>query len=239
MTDHIVAGYDRDLADLETSVSRMAGMAEAMLSSAAQALARGDHGLAERVILSDDVVDRLDRSIEQDAIALIARRQPLAGDLRRIIATLKISAELERVGDLARGIAQRGQDIDSTQLAGVLTGVLHLAQLAARRLKAVVDAYMARDDSRAVSVWLRDKEIDALYGGLFRELVTYMMEDPRMIGGGTQLLFCAKSIERVGDHATNIAEIVHYVVTGDLLTVERPKGGETAYEPLPLQLRPH
>jgi phosphate transport system protein len=239
MSDHIVAGYDRDLADLEGSVSRMAGMAEAMLKSAVHALARSDAGLAERVILSDDDVDRLERVIERDAIALIACRQPLAGDLRRIVATLKIASELERVADLARGIARRSAEIDSSQVPGIISSVQHLAQLVSGRLKTVVDAYLARDDSRAVSVWLRDREIDALYTALFRELLTYMMEDPRIIGGGTHLLFCAKSIERVGDHATNIAEIVHYVVTGDLLAVERPKGDDGAYERLPLPLRPH
>lgn len=237
--EHTVAGYDRDLADLETTISRMAGLAEAMLASSAKAIMREDHGLAERVVLSDEQLDRMDREVERSVITLIARRQPLAEDLRRIVATLKIAAELERIGDLARGIAARSRDMDRAVPPGVMVRFSHLVQMVTGRLSTVVDAYLARDDGRAVSVWLKDKEIDALYTAMFRDLISFMMEDPRVIGPCIQLMICAKNAERVGDHATNIAEIVHYVVTGDLLALDRPKGDDAAYAPLSSHLRPH
>ena len=225
MPDHIVKAYDQDLLELGRRIAEMGGLGETMLSEAIQALVRGDGDLAQRVIASDGRLDALEREIEERAILAIARRQPLAVDLRMVVSSIRIAADLERVGDLAKNIAKRvlalGQNLQPPRIAGGLT---HLADLALDRLKEVLDAYASRNVEAALEVWNRDGEIDALYNSLFREFLTYMMEDPRNIGVCTHLLFCAKNIERIGDHATNIAETIHYLVTGDTLNGERPKG---------------
>ena len=224
MTEHIVASYENELRNLGHKVVEMGGRAERMLGQSVDALMKRDTALAERVIAEDHAVDALQREIEDTAISIIARRQPMALDLRQIVAALRIAGDLERVGDLAKNTAKRVLALNGEyQAQKQLRGVEHMAELAIEQLKEVLDAYSKKDDARAMAVWRRDGEVDAMYTSLFRELLTYMMEDPRQITLCTHLLFAAKNIERIGDHATNIAETVHYLVIGEPLADERPK----------------
>jgi phosphate transport system protein len=224
MKEHIVASYENELRDLSRKITEMGGRAERLVSDSVAALLRRDTALAERVIVQDKAVDTLQREIEDAAIAMIARRQPIANDLREIVSALRVAGDLERIGDLAKNTAKRALALDSEyQAQKQLRGVEHMSEIAIAQLKAVLDAYANHDDARALEVWRRDGEIDAIYTSLFRELLTYMMEDPRHITICTHLLFAAKNIERIGDHATNIAETVHYLVVGEPLSDERPK----------------
>ena len=232
MSDHIVRSFDDELLALGRNISEMGGIAETMFASSVDALVRSDTQLAQRVIATDQRLDVLEREIEEKAILTIAKRQPMAVDLRAIITSIRLAADLERVGDLAKNIGKRvvamnGQFVPQK----IVGGVTHMSDLALDRLKRVLDAYMNRDVETALDVWNNDEEIDALYNSLYRELLTYMMEDPRNIGFCTHLLFCAKNIERIGDHATNIAETIHYLVTGKTITVERPRSN-ASYAPL-------
>jgi phosphate transport system protein len=229
--DHTVSAFDQELRALAGKIAEMGGLAEHLVGDAISALSRIDTGLAQRVISEDVRLDTLQREIEERAIQIIARRQPMASDLREIVAALRISNDLERVGDLAKNIAKRVIAINGAVMQKrLILGVEHLAEIALEQLKAVLDAFANRDDAAALIVRQRDDEIDALYTSLFRELLTYMMEDPRNISQCTHLLFSAKNIERIGDHATNIAETVHYVVTGTSLVDERPKSDTTALD---------
>ena len=226
MSDHIVSAYDKDLKGLARSIAEMGGLAEHLIDQAIVALMRSDSDLAQEVIAGDRQVDRLHRDIEERAILVIARRQPMAQDLRETIAAIHIASDLERAADLGKNIAKRTIAIGGQTFSQQLSfGVEHLARLGLQQLKLVLDAYASRDDAKAREVWERDEEIDAVYTSLFRELLTYMMEDPRNIGMCTHLLFCAKNIERIGDHATNIAETVHYLVTGEPFEDFRQTGG--------------
>jgi phosphate transport system protein len=224
MNEHIVASYEQELRDLGRKVTEMGGRAERLVSDSIAALLRRDTALAERVIVQDKAVDVLQREIEDSAIAMIARRQPIANDLREIVSALRVAGDLERIGDLAKNTAKRALALDSEyQAQKQLRGLEHMSEIAITQLKTVLDAYANHDDARALEVWRRDGEIDSIYTSLFRELLTYMMEDPRQITLCTHLLFAAKNIERIGDHATNIAETVHYLVVGEPLSDERPK----------------
>jgi phosphate transport system protein len=226
MTDHTVKGYDRDLEALGRKIAEMGGIAEKMLADSIDALVGLDESVARAVVASDPRLDALQREIEESAVLTIAKRQPLAIDLREIIAAIRVSGDLERVGDLAKNIARRTQKLaGEPRLSRAMIGLRHMGELAALYLKEVLDAYAQRDAERARAVWMRDAELDALEDSVFRDLLTFMMEDPRNISFCTHLLFCSKNIERAGDHATNIAETVYYLVTGDTLPVERPKGG--------------
>ncbi|MDR3493197.1 MAG: phosphate signaling complex protein PhoU [Ancalomicrobiaceae bacterium] len=229
MADHTVTSFDQELKGLTTKIAEMGGLAEGLVGDAVTALTRMDTELAHKVMLTDARLDRLQQEIEERAILVIARRQPMALDLREIMASLRISNDLERVGDLAKNIAKRVTAMQGNFAAKKLViGVEHLSEIAMEQLKDVLDAFALRDDSAALQVRKRDDEIDALYTSLFRELLTYMMEDPRNITFCTHLLFCAKNIERIGDHATNIAETVYFVVTGEQLTTERHKSDDTS-----------
>jgi phosphate transport system protein len=224
MPDHTVASFDEDLKELAQRISEEGGLAERAVDRSVGALVSVDTAVARKVIEDDDQIDALQREIEEKAILTIARRQPMAQDLREVMAAIHIATDLERVGDLAKNTAKRVIAIgDQSQPQQFVHGVEHLAELALEQLKNVLDSYVGRDLDQALAVWRRDNEIDILYTSLFRELLTYMMEDPRNISFCTHLLFCAKNIERIGDHATNIAEIVHYLITGIALTDERPK----------------
>lgn len=227
MSDHIVSAYDQELKSLSGRIAEMGGLAENIVADAITALTRLDSELSQKVIQADRRLDQLQYQIEEEAVLLIARRQPVAMDLREIVSALRTCNELERVGDLAKNIAKRviaiGGQFHSKKLA---LGVEHMAELALVQLKTVLDAYMQRDIETAGEVRERDDEIDTLYTSLFRELLTYMMEDPRNISLCAHLLFCAKNIERIGDHATNIAENVHYMVTGEQLMDDRPRTDE-------------
>jgi phosphate transport system protein len=200
-----------------------------MLAEAMDALASFDIDLAHRVVATDTRLDMLQREIEESAILTIARRQPLAVDLRECIAAMRIAADLERVGDLAKSIAKRTVKILSeARVPRAIIGLKTMAEVASLQLKDVLDAYAQRDVERAKAVWFGDAELDALEDSVFRDLLTFMMEDPRNISFCTHLLFCSKNIERIGDHTTNIAETVVYLVTGEAMPTERPKGGAVA-----------
>jgi phosphate transport system protein len=224
MSEHIVTSFDDDLKELARRITEIGGLAERSVDLSVRALMEVDTAAARKVIDDDKRIDDLQREIEEKAVLTIARRQPMAQDLREVMAAIHIATDLERVGDLAKNTAKRVIAIGGQfQPQKLVHGVEHLAELALEQLKDVLDSYVSRDLDQALMVWRRDNEIDVLYTSLFRELLTYMMEDPRNISFCTHLLFCAKNIERIGDHATNIAETVHYVVTGIALTDERPK----------------
>lgn len=224
MSGHIVHSFDVELQNLRRSISEMGGIAETMLSDATASLAQRNTSLAQSVIAADGRLDALQREIEERGILTIARRQPLAIDLREIISAIRISGDLERTGDLAKNIGKRVLVIgNELRPQKVVVGVQHISDLALAQLKDVLDAYAQNDAPAALEVWKRDGDIDALHNSLFRELLTYMMEDSRNITFCTHLLFCTKNIERIGDHTTNIAETIHYLVTGEALTAERPK----------------
>jgi phosphate transport system protein len=229
MTEHTAKAFDVDLQDLGRMVAEMGGLAEKQIIDSLDALDRHDAVLAERVVNLDNKIDALQREIEERAILTIARRQPMAVDLREVVAALRVSNDLERIGDLAKNIAKRVPATDGEiELQKVLRGVEHMADLVLAQIKDVLDSYARRDVQKALAVWRGDEEIDAVNNSLFRELLTYMMEDPRNISLCIHLLFCAKNIERMGDHATNIAETVYYMVEGRPLADERPKGDTTA-----------
>jgi len=224
MADHIVKAYDEELNHLAADVARMGGLAEAEVSDALDTVTHRDLTLVQTVIERDLKLDALDAEIERRTIRLIALRQPVAQDLRRTVAAMKIASNLERIGDLAKNIAKRGAVLaDSEPITPLTRSIDRMGRLVAGRLKDVLDAYTTADLERAVSVWTRDDEIDEHYDSLFRELLTYMMGDPRTITAGAHLLFIAKNLERIGDHATNIAEIVHYEISGEELPTDRPK----------------
>lgn len=227
--EHIVRSYEEELALLNNKIAKMGGLAEKVLGQSFDALDRRDPDLAASTIGEDEEIDQLQREIEEQAVVMIARRQPMAYDLRQIMAALRISADLERIGDLGKNIAKRAVAVVTEQQPKqLMLGLKHMGELSLNQLKEVLDAFIERDAERALSVWYKDEEIDAMYNSLFRELLTYMMEDPRNIGLCTHLLFGAKNIERVGDHATNIAETVYYLVHGRPITDQRPKGDTTS-----------
>jgi phosphate transport system protein len=229
MTDlHTAKAFDTDLQDLERMVAEMGGLAEKQIADSVDALAKRDSALAQRVTADDANIDKLQHEIEEKAVATIARRQPMAVDLREIVGTLRLAGDLERIGDLAKNIAKRVIALNGEYPpAKLIRGVEHMTDLVLEQLKLVLDAYARRDVSKAMAVWHGDEGIDAFYTSVFRELLTYMMEDPRNISSCIHLLFCAKNIERMGDHATNIAESVHYVIEGRPIAETRPKGDTT------------
>ena len=226
---HINSAYDEELKYLARRISEMGGIAELMVADAVKALVQSDAALAQRVISEDVVLDNAEREITDKAIVTIAKRQPVAADLREIMGAIRIASDLERVGDLGKNTAKRVIVIQSTGVPRQLArGLEHLAELALVQLKEVLDVYTTRSAEKANAIRDRDEEIDAMYTSLFRELLTYMMEDPRNISSCTHLLFCAKNIERIGDHATNIAETIYYMTTGTQPAGERPKDDNTA-----------
>ena len=225
MSDHTVSAYAQELEALGRKIAEMGGLAEHMLSDSMDALANLNPELAGKVIAIDPRLDTLQREIEEASILTIARRQPMAVDLREIGAAIRVSGDLERIGDLAKNIAKRATTVaGEPRVTRAAVGLRHMSEIAAHQLKDVLDAYAQRDAERAQSVWARDGELDSLEDAVFRDLLTFMMEDPRNISFCTHLLFCSKNIERVGDHATNIAETVVYLVTGEPWPIERPKG---------------
>jgi phosphate transport system protein len=236
MSEHIAKAFDTDLQDLNRMVAEMGGLAEREIADCVQALTRRDTVLARKLIATDAQVDVLQREIEERAILTIARRQPMAVDLREVVSALRVASEIERIGDLAKNIGKRVLDLNGEYPSlKLIRGVEHMGSLVLTQLKRVLDAYAARDVDEAMEVWRRDEEIDAMCVSLFRELLTYMMEDPRSISFCIHLLFSAKNIERMGDHATNIAETVHYMIKGEPLALERPKADTTSFSPIPMQ----
>jgi phosphate transport system protein len=235
-SQHIVRAFDEDLKYLANRIAGMGGHAERMVDQAVSALVNSDAGLARKVIDDDTFLDEGQREIDDKAIVFIAKRQPMADDLREVIGAIRISADLERVGDLGKNIAKRVVAVsDARHPFSLFRGLQALTELALTQLKDVLDAYASRSVERLGFVRDRDDQIDAMYTSLFRELLTYMMEDPRNITACTHLLFCAKNIERIGDHATNIAETVYYVVTGDQMPPDRPKEDKSHRVVLPIE----
>ncbi len=225
MADHTVKAYDRELDTIERLIAEMGGVAEKMVVDAVDALASADKVLAHQVVVTDSRLDALQREVEDLAVMTIARRQPVSIDLRELIGAIRVAGDLERVGDLAKNIAKRTIKIGTeSRVPRAIVGLRHMNEVATELMKDVLDAYAQRDAERAREVWERDVDLDALEDSVFRDLLTHMMEDPRNISFCAHLLFCSKNIERIGDHATNIAETVVYLVTGEPMPSERPRG---------------
>jgi len=235
MTDHTVKAFSEKLEALGTSIAQMGGMAEAQLANAIDAIAKRDTHLAESAVGGDKQIDQLQQQVEDQALKLLALRQPMAVDLRETLAAIKIASELERIGDLAKNIAKRAIVLNREPPIRLTQSLARMGRQSLAQLKLVLDAYSDRDASAAETVWKQDGEIDETYNSLFRELLTYMMEDPRTIGLSTHLLFVAKNIERTGDHATNIAEVVYHMVSGGHLATERPKADTTSETRVPFE----
>jgi phosphate transport system protein len=229
MIEHTIRAFDADLQELARKISEMGRLDDEQIAAAFEALTKRDKALAERVIAADDRVDALQREVEEKVIATIARRQPMAVDLREIVAALRIANDLERVGDLAENIAKRVPMLtEEISINEATLQLQRMVQLVREQLTRVLESYRRRDVAEAMEVWNKDQEVDALNSSLFRELLTYMMENPRNITFCTHLVFCAKNVERIGDHATNIAESVVYMVEGHPIALERPKGDLTS-----------
>jgi phosphate transport system protein len=226
MTEHTVKAFSIELDALSSEVARMGGLAESMFADSINAVVRRDTSLAQSVISRDLKVDASQRDLEKRVTRMVALRHPVANDLRETLSAWKIAADLERIGDLAKNIAKRTLVLYQADPIQLTRSVERMGRLAGAHLKQVLDAYSQRDVRLAIGVWYQDEELDEHYNSLFRELLTYMMEDPRKIGPCVHLQFIAKNIERVGDHATNIAETVHYLVTGEEITADRPKGAD-------------
>jgi phosphate transport system protein len=226
---HLVKSYEAELAHLRDLVIQMGGLAESQVALAAEALEDKDTDAAAAVVEQDPKLDALEHEIEQFVIRLLALRQPVAEDLRLIVASMKVTGDLERIGDYAANVGKRAIVLLQFPLPFSLTGIGNMARLVQESLRNTIDAIGERDAAKLVEVWRNDVDVDDLYNALFRELMTYMMEDPRNITPCAHLLFIAKNMERIGDHATNIAETMYYAITGDSLPDARPKGDNTAY----------
>lgn len=228
MREHTVASFDEELAAIDQLIRDMGETARGMVETAIDALVKSDNALSQRVISEDAVLDAKQRELDERAITLIAKRQPMANDLRAVVAAIRMSSDLERIGDLAKNIAKRVSAIGQNPAPRAFTGsITAMSALVLGQMSAVVSQYIARDAEGLQELRADDQKIDVQYTSVFRELLTYMMEDPRNISACTHLLFCAKNLERIGDHVTNIAEDAYYVVTGQQLPTARPKMDET------------
>lgn len=234
--EHTVKAFSDELNHLEGLISQMGGYVERIVHDSIQAVSRRDSVLATRTTLSDDQIDALEDEVNESAVRLLALRQPMATDLRSIIAALKISGDLERIGDYAANVSKRTIVLNECPPIPSALAVARLGRLVLANLKDVLDTYGDKDADKAINIWHRDEEVDEIHTSIFRELLTYMMEDPRNITACTHLLFIAKNIERMGDHTTNIAEVIHYMVRGVSLTKDRdrPKSDSSSYAPSPL-----
>ncbi|MBL4615431.1 MAG: phosphate signaling complex protein PhoU [Magnetovibrio sp.] len=222
--DHIVSSFDEELGRLDSIIAQMGGLAERQLADAVDALHRRDVDLAQKVIESDKLLDKLEQEIDDFAIRMLALRQPMADDLRAVVVALKMASNLERIGDYAKNVAKRTLTLSTMEPVGHATSsIQRMARQVQSMIKNVLDAYVAHDIAKADDVRLHDEEVDMMHTSLFRELLTYMLEDPRNITACTHLLFVAKNVERIGDHVTSIAENVHFLISGDMPAEERPK----------------
>ena len=226
---HIVKSYGQELQLLRGLMTAMGGMVENQVALATDAILHGDVGAATRAVELDAHVDEQEREAEQLVIRMLALRQPMADDLRQVVGAMKITAAMERIGDYAKNIARRSIVLGEHRLPFSLAGIANMSRLVQENLKLVIDAIGENDADKAGQAWQADLAIDEIYNSIFRELITYMMEDARNITPCTHLLFIAKNLERIGDHATNIAEHVHYAVTGEPLREDRPKSDGSAY----------
>ena len=223
MSEHIVQAFDEELSAIKNQIGHMGRLAEMLLANSIEALKRSDIKLATEAIAQDNELDILERQIETQAVQTIAKRQPVARDLREIVAAIHIAADLERIGDLAKNTAKRILLGSEPVPKKLMNGLLQIAALAKLQLHEVLESYATADAVRAMKVWREDEELDALFNSVFRELLTYMMEDSRNIGFCAHLLFVAKNLERIGDHATNISEKIFYLVNGQTIDEARPK----------------
>jgi phosphate transport system protein len=228
--EHTAKAFDVDLQELARMVAEMGGLTEKQIADSVDALARRDPERAQQIVTMDLNIDALQREIEDKAVLTIARRQPMAVDLRELVGALRLCNDLERIGDLAKNIAKRVMVLDAElHSTKAIRGVQHMGALVLGQLKQVLDSYAGRDLEKALTVWNGDEEIDAMCTSIFRELLTYMMEEPRNITYCIHLMFCAKNIERMGDHATNIAETAYYMIEGRSIPDPRPKGDTTSF----------
>lgn len=227
--DHIVKSFDEEIRKLNNYITHMGGLAESQLQAAIETLVKRDADTASRIIQDDSKIDEQENLISQQVVRLLALRQPMAIDLRQIVAALKISSDLERIGDYATNIAKRSIALAQLPPLKPLFAIPRMARLVQQNIKDVLDAYTEADAVKAIQVWQRDEEVDEMYTSLFRELLTYMMEDQRNISASIHLLFIAKNVERMGDHATNVAETIHFIVHGHDIAAARPKGDNTSF----------
>src|SRR6201997_1028312 len=229
-SDHTAKAFDSDLAELTRLVAEMGGLAERMIVESVDALVRRDVALGQRVVAADGDIDNMQRTIEERAVTTIARRQPMAIDLREIVGAMRVAIDLERIGDLAKNMGKRVEALETDfHPLKLFRGLEHMTDLVQQQVKSVLDAYAAHDLLVAMTVLKGDEEVDAICTSLFRELLTYMMEDPRNISFCIHLMFCAKNIERIGDHATNVAETVFYMIEGQQMQDKRPKVDMTTF----------
>ena len=228
MGDHTVTSFDDDLEHIQRLINDMGDLAADMVGAAIRALLASDAALAQRVVSDDAIMDARQRELDDRAITLIAKRQPMAQDLRAVVGGIRMAGDLERIGDLAKNIAKRVSAVGQTSAPRNLShGIEGMSEMVLEQVRGVIKYYIARDANALRDLRLDDEKIDVQYTSVFRELLTYMMEDPRNITSCTHLLFCAKNLERIGDHVTNIAENAYFVVTGEQLPVSRPKLDET------------
>ena len=228
MGEHTVRAFDTELGDIDRILRAMDATAGSMVELSIRALVDGDSGLAQRVISEDAVMDGRQRELDDKAITLIGKRQPMAQDLRSVVGAIRMAGDLERIGDLAKNIAKRVKAVGEGGVPKRLAhGIDGMARPVLTQVRDVIDLYVARDAAGLAALREADEQIDMRYTAVFRELLTYMMEDPRNITACTHLLFCAKNLERIGDHVTNIAENAYYVLTGEQLPASRPKHDET------------
>lgn len=227
MAEHIVTSFDQDLANIERLLREMGELGSSMVGEATGALVRSDSALAQRVVSEDAVMDRKQRELDEAAVTLIAKRQPMAQDLRAVVGAIRMASDLERIGDLAKNIAKRVGAVGASPAPSLSSSITAMSSLVLAQVDKVIAHHLARDAAAQVSLRDDDEKIDIHYTSVFRELLTYMMEDPRNITACTHLLFCAKNLERIGDHVTNIAENSYYVLTGSQLPANRPKTDET------------
>lgn len=228
-SDHIVKSFDEELKHLNQIIAQMGGLAEAQLQTAIEALVRRDANLATQAVQSDARIDELEHQVDSLSIRMLALRQPMARDLREVVAALKIASDIERIGDYAANVGKRAVVLAQVPPMRPVHVIPRMGRMVQAIIKDVLDAYVEHKTDKAIAAWERDEEVDEMYTSLFRELLTYMMEDPRNIGPCTHLLFIAKNIERIGDHATNIAETVHFLVHGRTIEAARPKGDMTSF----------
>lgn len=227
---HIVSSFDEDLTQVQAKISEMGGICEELLSKALEAVQNRDANLARETILRDKALDALEHALEEQVVKIIALRQPMAADLRVLISALKIASTLERIGDLAKNIAKRAIPLSTVRSVQVTNSIVRMGRATLTQLSDVLNAHAARDVDLAVQIWNQDYEIDEMYNAIFREVVTYMVEDSRLIGVGAHLLFLAKNLERIGDHTTHISEMIHFMVKGTSLGDDRPKGEPSGLE---------
>ena len=228
--DHIVKSFDEELVRLDQMIAEMGGLAEAQMTDALEALTSNNPELAEKVVARDKRIDALEEDVDKAAVRILALRQPMAADLRVILTALKVASNLERIGDYSKNIAKRVVTLSRMQPVGTAVRTVNtMSELVQEMIRNVLDAYLNRDDKLASDVRKRDQEVDEIHTGLFRELLTYMMEDARNISAATHFLFIAKNVERIGDHVTSIAEQVHFVVHGEQPDDDRPKNDQSAF----------